>query len=85
MVRTPLYMIQASYTAEAWEAMCDDPAMCMPERTVRPVEALAKTAGIEVEYADGWGPLGEKTTPLLDPKQNETEQAFRLAGTYRPA
>jgi hypothetical protein len=25
-----------------------------------------------------------KTTPLLDPKMNETEQAFQLAGKYKP-
>ena len=26
-----------------------------------------------------------KTTPLLDPDQNETEEAFELAGQYKPS
>lgn len=123
----PSYMLQVAYTPEAWEAMCDEPHMCMPGRTVQPVvEALVKTAPLDVQYVVGWGAFGDydaiaiimakdnlhasavaiallgratltlkgrsvktfravKTTPLLDPTVNETEQAFRLAGSYRPS
>lgn len=121
----PSYMIQVSYTSEAWEAMCDDSIMCMPFRTVRPVvEELAKT-GLQVQFVGGWGAFGDydaiaiitakdnleasavafalmgravlmlkgqpvktfksaKTTALLDPNMKETEQAFQLAGRYKP-
>jgi uncharacterized protein with GYD domain len=122
----PSYMLQVSYTSEAWEAMCDEPFMCMPIKTVKPVvEELAKAAALQVQFMEGWGAFGEydavaiitakdnlqasavaiallgravlklkgraiktfkavKTTPLLDPKMNETEQAFQLGGQYKP-
>lgn len=123
----PSYMLQVAYSSEAWEAMCDDPAKCMPEITVKPVlDELAKAAKIEVQFVEGWGAFGDydavaiitakdnlqasalafallgraalklkgrpvktfksvKTTPLLDSKLKETEQAFQLAGKYKPS
>jgi len=123
----PSYMLQVSYTPEAWEAMCETPAQCMPSKTIRPVvEALAKLGKFQVQFVKGWGTMGDydavaivtakdhvqasavafallgrarlqlrgqpvktfksvKTTPLLDPDQNETEEAFELAGQYKPS
>ena len=123
----PSYMLQVSYTPEAWEAMCEIPAQCMPQKTIRPVlEALAKLGTLQVKFEKGWGTMGDydavaivtakdhvqasavafallgrarlqlrgqpvrtfksvKTTPLLDPDQNETEEAFELAGQYKPS